>query len=211
MSHVPSTDSKNDTKEQILNAAERHFALFGFAGTSLRAVTREANVNLAAIHYHFGSKEELFKAVVRRVAEPIVEEQVQRLDELERSKSQPSVTEIVQAFVARPLERILKQRGEPCYVHAQFVGRCRGEPHPIQQLAEVEFNPSHQRFLELMHKALPHQSVAELEWKLDLIIAMIVRVLTQIEHYKPLSDQPSKEIDEMVQRLVTFIVSGIST
>ncbi|MDY7020508.1 MAG: TetR/AcrR family transcriptional regulator, partial [Cyanobacteriota bacterium] len=68
MSHVPSTDSKNDTKEQILNAAERHFALFGFAGTSLRAVTREANVNLAAVHYHFGSKEELFKAVVRRVA-----------------------------------------------------------------------------------------------------------------------------------------------
>ncbi|ERT04342.1 bacterial regulatory s, tetR family protein, partial [Lyngbya aestuarii BL J] len=52
MSRVPSTEPKTDTKEQILNAAERQFALFGFAGASLRAVTRDANVNLAAVHYH---------------------------------------------------------------------------------------------------------------------------------------------------------------
>lgn len=209
MSPVPSTDPKTDTKEQILNAAERHFALLGFAGTSLRALTRDANVNLAAVHYHFGSKEELFKAVVRRVAEPIVEEQVRRLDELERLNPNPPVIDIVQAFVARPLEMILKQREESCYVHAQFVGRCRTEPRPIQELAEVEFSMGHQRFLELLHKTLPHQSLAELEWKLDLIVAMIVRVLTQIEYSEPLSEQPLEQIDEVIQRLVRFITSGI--
>ncbi|ERT08347.1 bacterial regulatory s, tetR family protein [Lyngbya aestuarii BL J] len=210
MSRVPSTEPKTDTKEQILNAAERQFALFGFAGASLRAVTRDANVNLAAVHYHFGSKEELFKAVVQRVAEPIVREQMRHLDELENFDPNPSVVDIVQAFVARPLEMILKQRGESCYVHAQFVGRCRTEPRPIQELAEVEFNPSHQRFLELIHKALPHQSFTELEWKLDLIVAMIVRVLKQTEYSDPLSEKSDQEIDNLIQRLVRFILSGIS-
>ncbi len=209
MSRLSSPDPKTDTKEQILNAAERHFALSGFAGTSLRALTRDAKVNLAAVHYHFGSKEELFKAVVRRVAEPIVEEQVRHLDELERLNPNPSVMDIVEAFVARPLEMIFQQREESCYVHAQFVGRCRIEPRPIQELAEVEFDIGHQRFLELLHKTLPHQSRAELEWKLDLIVAMIVRVLTQIEYSDPFSDQPSEPIDDQIKRLVRFITSGI--
>lgn len=210
MSRVPSTEPKSDTKEQILNAAERQFGLFGFAGASLRAVTRDANVNLAAVHYHFGSKEELFRAVVQRVAEPIVCEQMRHLDELENFDPNPSVVDIVQAFVARPLEMILKQRGESCYVHAQFVGRCRTEPRPIQELAEVEFNPSHQRFLELIHKALPDQSFTELEWKLDLIVAMIVRVLKQTEYSEPLSEKSDEDIDNLIQRLVRFILSGIS-
>ena len=51
--------ASKDTKERILDAAERLFAAHGFAGTSLRAVTKEAGVNLAAVHYHFGTKEDL--------------------------------------------------------------------------------------------------------------------------------------------------------
>ena len=52
-----------DTKEQILNVAERQFAEKGYAGTTLRGVIKEAEVNIAAVHYHFGSKEELFIAL----------------------------------------------------------------------------------------------------------------------------------------------------
>ena len=57
------------TRERILDTAERHFATYGFSGTSLRALTEEAEVNLAAVNYHFGSKEALYEQVfVRRVA-----------------------------------------------------------------------------------------------------------------------------------------------
>ncbi|MGF1491374.1 MAG: TetR/AcrR family transcriptional regulator [Microcoleaceae cyanobacterium] len=91
------------TKEQIIDAAERLFAESGFAGTSLRAVTREAEVNLAAVHYHFGSKEALFRAVVRQIAEPIVQQQVQRLDSLKELDSPPPVEKLIEAFVAPQL------------------------------------------------------------------------------------------------------------
>ena len=56
--------SQPDTKERILDAAERLFAREGFHNTSLRAITGEADVNLAAVNYHFGSKEALLDAVI---------------------------------------------------------------------------------------------------------------------------------------------------
>jgi len=199
-----------DTKEQILNAAEKLFASLGFAGTSLRAVIREADVNLAAIHYHFGSKEELFSAVVRRVAQPIVEEQLQQLTILENSENLPSVVEILTAFVTPPLQ-MLQQRSEKCRIHAQFMGRCRAEPHPVQKLAEQEFRNSQQRFLYILTKVLPHQSPTELKWKLDLVVAMLMHSLNQMEQSERLSEDNSVEdIDRLVQRLVNFISYGIS-
>lgn len=199
-----------DTKEQILNAAEKLFASLGFAGTSLRAIIREADVNLAAVHYHFGSKEELFIAVVRRVAQPIVEEQLRLLTILEESDNLPSVPEIFTAFVTPPL-KMIQERSEECLIHAQFMGRCRTEPHPVQKLAEPEFRSSQQRFLYILTKVLPDQPPTELKWKLDLVVAMLVRTLNQIEQSEILSENNSVEdIDNLVQRLVNFISYGIS-
>ncbi|UCE71126.1 MAG: helix-turn-helix transcriptional regulator, partial [Nitrospiraceae bacterium] len=53
-----------DTKDSILNAAECLFAEKGYSGTSLRALTGKAKVNLAAVNYHFGSKQALLEAVI---------------------------------------------------------------------------------------------------------------------------------------------------
>ena len=60
------TSSHFNTKERILGAAEELFAQHGFAGTSLRQVTSRADVNIAAVNYHFGSKENLVNEVFRR-------------------------------------------------------------------------------------------------------------------------------------------------
>ena len=56
----------SDTKEKILDAAEHLFAVLGFKGASLRAITNQADANLGSIHYYFGSKENLVRAVVER-------------------------------------------------------------------------------------------------------------------------------------------------
>ena len=57
-----------DTKEIILDTAERLFARSSFSSVSLREITAEAGVNLAAVNYHFGSKDALLLAVFRRRA-----------------------------------------------------------------------------------------------------------------------------------------------
>ena len=76
------------TKERILGAAEQLFARLGFAGASLRQVTAAANVNLAAVNYHFGSKENLINEVFRRRLDELNAQRLQALEEaLTRSPS----------------------------------------------------------------------------------------------------------------------------
>jgi AcrR family transcriptional regulator len=72
-----------DTRERILDVAERLFMARGYEGTSMRMITGEAEVNLAAVNYHFGSKEALLREVFRRRLEWLNRERLRALDELE--------------------------------------------------------------------------------------------------------------------------------
>src|SRR4029078_3605251 len=71
------------TKDRMLDAAEELFMEHDFEATGLRQITAAAGVNLAAVHYHFGSKEELFQAVLKRRLDPMTLERVALLDDLE--------------------------------------------------------------------------------------------------------------------------------
>ena len=90
-------DTQTSTKDQILDIAESHFATFGFAGTSLRGIIKEANVNVASVAYHFGSKDDLFAAVMKRFAAPVVEAQLTRLRS-EISKPDLTLEKVLRAF-----------------------------------------------------------------------------------------------------------------
>ena len=58
-----------DTKSKILVVAKKEFAANGYDSTSIRDITKKAKVNVSAINYHFGSKEDLFLAIVKDVSE----------------------------------------------------------------------------------------------------------------------------------------------
>ena len=72
------------TKERLLDAAEALFMEHGFEATSLRLITAAAEVNLAAVNYHFGSKEELFQAILTRRLDPMNQKRVDLLTDMER-------------------------------------------------------------------------------------------------------------------------------
>lgn len=206
---MKATVPASDTKEQILNTAERLFAEHGFAGTSLRSIIREAGVNLAAAHYHFGSKEELFGAVAERIAKPVVEMQLQQLANVEAQQEPLSVEKIFEAFFAPPLQ-IIPQWGEQGIIHARFLGRCRTEPAPIRQLGEQQFHDSQQRFLDVLQRALPNQTRLALQWKFDLAIAVLIRVLNEAGQPNALLQGNSREdVETAVERLVKFIAPGM--
>ena len=198
-----------DTKEQILNVAEQQFGEKGFAGTTLRSVIREAGVNIAAVHYHFGSKEELFVAVVRRVAQQMVPVQLEELAKYTSENKTPSVENVMEAFFAPPL-RMISQMGEAGMIRSQFIGRCRAEPLPIQQIGDREFNESQQRFLDILQRVFPNQTRLELEWKLDLMIAILIRTLNQVgQSGKVMTGNSGEEVDIAISRLVKFVSQGM--
>ncbi|MFM2303693.1 MAG: hypothetical protein RLZZ135_1103 [Cyanobacteriota bacterium] len=203
------TSSTTDTKEQIINVAERLFAERGFAGTTLRNVISEAGVNLAAVHYHFGSKEELFRAVVRRFARPVVDRELNLLAELTVGTELPSVEAILMAIFKPSLE-ILSQNEDTRLVRAQFMGRCRTEPEPIQSIANAEFAAATEVFLDMLQRVLPEQSRSQLSWKLDLAIAMLIRVLTEAgKPYGLLKSNSPEDIYATTQQLVRFLSPGM--
>ena len=94
--------NEDSARTRILDSAERIFVKKGFAGSSLRAITSAAGVNLAAAHYYFGSKQGLFKAVFSRCLEPINEQRLLALDTLLKETPIPDVRDILAAFI-RPV------------------------------------------------------------------------------------------------------------
>src|SRR5437868_14601767 len=95
-------EPKVDTKQRILDSAERLFAAHGFEATSLRNIIADAKVNLAAIHYHYHSKEALLAAVIHRRLDPINRERLKLLDDCERDAhdGKPSLEAVLNAFFA---------------------------------------------------------------------------------------------------------------
>src|SRR5712692_10160930 len=89
------------TKDRILDAAEKLFGTDGFEATSLRDITTNAQVNLAAVNYHFQSKDSLIESVIARRIEPVNRK---RLEMLDAAGENPSVEEILRAFLSPLLD-----------------------------------------------------------------------------------------------------------
>src|SRR3954467_11365308 len=107
---VPLSDrSVSATKERILDSAETLFMEQGFEGTSLRAIPAAANVNLAAVNYHFGTKEELFQAVLTRRLDPMNQERIELLERVEHEAGgKPASVEKVSVAMLIPALRLAR-------------------------------------------------------------------------------------------------------
>jgi AcrR family transcriptional regulator len=201
--------SSTETKEQIITVAEEMFAEHGFVGTTLRNIVSKAGVNIAAVHYHFGSKEELFRAVVARFAHPVVEQELNLLSELKARDELPSVEAILLAMLKPSLE-ILSQDADTRLIRAKFMGRCRTEPEPFQSIAYEEFAPATEAFLDVLQRVLPEQSRSQLSWKLDLVITALIRILMEAgKPYALLKTSDPEDIQSTIQQLVQFFSPGM--
>ncbi|UCG50883.1 MAG: TetR/AcrR family transcriptional regulator, partial [Candidatus Latescibacterota bacterium] len=150
-----------DTKTRILDAAEKLFASNGFGAVSLRAIIKEAGVNTASVHYHFGSKGGLMEAVLRRRAAPMNTERLRLLDGIE--SNHPTgvlpIEEVIEAFLAPAIRRHrgpARDRG----LLPRLMGRAITEPDQVVSKAIRKiFEEVFERFSAAFARALPELSV----------------------------------------------------
>ena len=143
------------TRERLLNIAEEQFGERGYEGTSLRAITVAAEANIAAVNYHFGSKEALLRAAVVRAMAPVNGERLRRLGRLEEEGS-PTPEQLIRAFVEPGLKLTIRH-GERGPTVARFIGQVAFDPSPrIRHLYAAEADPVEGRYLAALEKALPH-------------------------------------------------------
>lgn len=201
----------SSTKDLILDAAEALFADHGFAGTSMRMITAEAGVNLAAINYHFGSKENLLRAVLDGIVRPVNQERLDRLDlAIARSgDAGPTVEAILEAFIAPDLESI-HDLGERGVIIARFLGRTSTEPASfVQQLVREQFSELGSAFHQALARALPSVPDQEVWWRLTAVIAVITSMLS----WRPGEDARAlldpDDIEGTTRRFVAFAAAGM--
>jgi AcrR family transcriptional regulator len=192
-----------DTKEKILDTAERLIGEQGYAATSLRHVIAEAGVNLAAVHYHFGSKEELLDAVVARKVAPVNEARLARLDrvEAEAGSALPNVERILEAFLIPTAE---VAEGSPDFV--RLMGRMLAEG-VMPGIVERHFQATGRRFVTALRRALPELPQEELLWRVHFMVGAMAHAMCGAPIF-PLAAGHPADMELRMQRLVTFLGAG---
>jgi len=197
--------STPDTKNRIISAAETLFSQHGFAGTSLRNVTSEAGVNLAAIHYHFGTTDALLRAVFTRRIEPVNQRRLEMLDAAEAAAGDraPELEAVLEAFLSPIIDLKRDIEGEGI-VWSRFIGRIYSEPtEVVENLMREQFDEILQRFLRALGHCLPELGEAEIVERLQFTIGAMSHALVDL-HQRLMPDYPSATGADLVQHLVIF-------
>jgi len=199
------------TKEKILDTAESLFAKQGFAATSLRSITAEAGVNLAAIHYHFHSKESLLDAVIVRRAEGINRERSRLLDECDCSASNgtPVPEKVLEAFLLPVFHFANHSRRGPVFV--KLMARIHAESDVFAQIIQKHFSVVAARFVSALSRALPELPPEELFLRLHFAMGAVVQALAGPKLVETLSGGQCHQPDweTTAARLIEFISAGL--
>jgi AcrR family transcriptional regulator len=209
---VEGESSQKDTKDRILDVAERMFAEHGFAAASLRGITSDAGVNLAAVNYHFGSKEALFESVLSRRIEPLNEARLRQLDRLEADAGPdgPSLERVIECFVGPPLRMSLDPEGGG-EVFMRLMGQVLGQARDATpDLLARQFGEVRARYFRALRRAVPDRSDEEVMWRALFMVGAMAHTMALSRHIPSLTDglcDPT-DVEGIIRRLVPFLAAG---
>lgn len=200
--HAVPAPSSTATREKILDAAELLFIDRGFAATSVRAIATKAGVNLAATHYHFGSKNGLLAAVFHRRIAPINEQRLSALERLRENDQNLTARKILEVFF-KPFTR-----GDLYAAVPAVIGRIYGEPDALTKpILENEFGEVASVFQGALGSVLPHVNRDELQWRFHFMIGSMIHLLRL---NTPLGIKPSRgSFRQGLEQLINFSIAGL--
>ena len=213
----PDDNRGRPTRDLILDTAERLFAQQGHDGTSMRQITSEAGVNLAAVNYHFGSKESLVQAVLKRRLAVLNQERLRLLDELEaQAQGRPlKPSQIVDAFFGT----LLRLASHPEHVGKNFLPlleRTMTDPTGfIRAIVAEEYASVMERYQNAFFKALPDVPRTEIIWRFQFMLGATSYAIVGTEVLRlamgwSLEDgDPTHDPERTLQRLMSFLLGGL--
>jgi AcrR family transcriptional regulator len=206
--------SQPDTKQRILNAAEHLFSRDGYHATSLRSITAVAAANLAAVNYHFGSKEALLEAVIIRRLDPLNEVRLGQLEALlqkaEQAEEVPSCRDILRTFVEPTLR--LRQQGADAEDFIALIGRILAEPRGLAMSIFLRhMGPLMTRLFQALELSLSELSRQTLFWRLHFTIGSLSHIMRCHERHSMAPEDISVDlpVDELVELFLDFATAGM--
>jgi AcrR family transcriptional regulator len=200
----------DQTRTAILAAAERLYADRGFGDVTLRDIVAEANVNLAAVNYHFGSKDELIAELFVTRSLALNKERLRELREAEEGNGRADIAEVLRALVGPTLRGCLGPENQRSTT-ARFMIRVNVESVPaIRRIRNREIDHL-RKFIAAMRRSLPDRSEVELYWGLHFALAMAQQTVRDSERLAKLSEGKCDvdDVEGVISRVVDVAVMGL--
>ena len=198
----------SDTRARILDAAERLFMAHGLEATTLRMITTEAQANIAAVNYHFGSKEKLVEQVFRRRLDAL---NAHRLAELAKvtSNRQATLEEVLSAYIRPALEVSHEGNGA---LFMRVLARAFAEhDDTLRQFLSENYGHVMRQFTAEFARLLPQLGKDELYWRIDLVTGALTHAMSGfgiIQRKRDVSEEAHRE--QTAEHLIRFAVAGLS-
>jgi AcrR family transcriptional regulator len=204
--------ARSDSRERILDAAERLFAERGLRATSLRDIAAAARANPGSIYFHFKTKAELTREVFRRRLAPLDAERLLRLAACEREAAPgpPRLRDVLEALIA-PLARLTRDGGAAGRRFLCVLGRIYSEPDPdIIRMLERDHGATLDRFRASLARALPELPGAELNLRFHFALGSVAHTLASEVTWRMVSGRPRAPDawQPALAALLPFLVAG---
>ena len=204
----------HETRTRILDAAEELFMQHGFESTSMRLLTAKAEANLAAVNYHFGSKDALIEAVFRRRLDPMNTGRIAELERLEKEAGGRALSPeaIIRAFVGASL-RMIEDSKNGGRNFIRLLGRTYTDPQKhIRSLIGQLYAPAMERFKAAFGRALPQMPSDELVWRMHFMFGTLAYTLAATDTVQLIAGcKPEDRYDARLleARLTAFLQAGL--
>ncbi len=204
-----------DTVDRILDAAEILFAEKGFSETSLRQITGKAQVNLAAVNYHFGSKNALIQAVFARFLTPFTQTMELELDRRVGQNVENMQMDLEQLLSILTLSIVRiptrHKNGVSVFMRLLGIAYTQSQGH-LRRFLEQEYSHTFRRFMRLIKAATPDLGQVDRFWRIQFMLGATAFTMSSLEALKEIIKDDlnvDSATEEVVQRLVPFLAAGL--
>ncbi|MAB92494.1 MAG: TetR family transcriptional regulator [Alteromonas sp.] len=202
-----------NTKTDILDAAELLFSQYGFTQTSMREITTQANVNLASVNYHFGSKKNLIQSVLKRYFDILMPEVALCLKSLSPSMGTRGIAELLESLIPPMLKlNTLGPNGTAIFV--QLLGRGYNETQGhLRRFIMTNYGETVRALVASIQRCLPELPEEELFWRLHFAMGSFVFSMASSQALTEIAESDfhkQVEIEEVISHLVPFVAQGLA-
>ena len=208
--------AQKDTARSILDAAEELFSERGFAETSLRNITTKADVNLAAVNYHFGSKKSLIQAVFARFLTPFVAELDKALNTCDAEQGeQPADLMSLLRLLSDTALRSGADRPERLRIFMRLLGLAysQGQGH-VRRFLRVEYGHVFRRYSDLLTRATPELSDEDRFWRVHFMLGATMFTLNGVDSLTAMAEHDfgnPPATPDVIDQLLPFLASGLKS
>lgn len=201
-----------ETRSRILDAAEELFVEHGLDATSMRMITTKAGVNLAAVNYHFGSKDSLIQEIFQRRLVELNRQRLAALDRVEAEAGSDGIrpSQVLEAFF-RPSLELATDTEHGGRIFMQLLGRTYTEPNAfVRKFLAEEYAETLQRFLKALYDSLPGVPREEILWRFHFMMGATSYAIAGTDTLELFAGR-FDDVDpaRLMPRLMSFLLGGL--